>query len=309
MKFVTFNTKSILVIFAILFTITLTFANSNAVESTIKTENNSQLKNKIKSNSVLKMKSQSKLTLKKKKYSLTAPPGGIKDLTEPLNIPLTQDYKSVTQPNPAQSSATQANPAQNSATQANPAQNSAKPTIPPKVGATKGTGDIIYNDWLKISSKGFRNHYNEIDMGYISDNIRIRLDSFDYRINDAYLKDDNAKNQPPNEELFWFRLSKDLVFYSSTKQDLNLLGGMKISEIVESEGEKKGEKGDYCFVITDAGNHDWQVCSEHENVRNMWYCKIQELRKETLPHYCSNVDNNNIKVIVKNVRKKLNLNL
>lgn len=287
MKFVTFNTKSLLVIFAILFTITLTCINSSEVASTIKTETNSQMKNKNKSNSLLKNKSTSKLTLKKKKYSMSNPPGASE--LNPTLTPTSTTAEPKTLKTPAPTT---------------PTVTATKPAQPAKVQATKGTGDILLNDWLQIASKGFHNHYNEIDMGFHGDNIRIKTDHYDFRINDAHAKDKNPQNQPPSEELFWFRLTKDLVFYSNTKHDLNLLGGMKISEIVDSEGEKRGEKGDHCFVITDMGNHDWQICSEHELVRNTWYCKIQELRKEPKPEYCNALNpDDNTKVIIKNVRK------
>ena len=280
MKFVTFNTKSILVIFAILFTITITFINSSEVVSSIKTNN--QIKNK----SLLKYKSHSKLTLHKK-FSMFAPPGSVMDLNPELNKPTppTVPVPEVKVPETAPVVVK-------------------KPAAPKVVRATKGTGDVLMNDWLSISSKGFHNNYSEIDMGFHGDNIKIKTDSFDFRINDAFGKDKNPVNQPPTEELFWFRLTKDLFFYSNTRSDLNLLGGMKITEIVESDEDKKGPNGEHCFVITDSANHDWQVCSVHELVRNTYFCKIQELRKEPSPHYCHGMDGvDNIKIIVKNVSK------
>jgi hypothetical protein len=77
---------------------------------------------------------------------------------------------------------------------------------------------------------------------------------------------------------------------------------MKITDIVESDEDKRGPNGEHCFVITDNANHDWQVCSVHELVRNTYFCKIQELRKEQQPHYCHGTDGiDNVKVIVKNV--------
>ena len=287
MKFVTINTKSLLVIFTILFTITITFINSNNAESTIKT--NSQIKTK--SQSLLKNKSHSKLRLQKKKFSMTAPPGSSMDLnpnikpepTVPAPAPKTPAAK-VPETTPVVA---------------------AKPVVPVVVKATKGTGDVLMNDWLSISSKGFNNHYAEIDMGFHGNNIRIKTDSSDFRINDAFGKDKNPQNMPPSEEMFWFRLTKDLFFYSSTKHDLNLLGGMKITDIVDSEQDKRGPNGEHCFVVTDSGNHDWQVCSVHELVRNTYFCKIQELRKEPSPHYCnSNNGEDNVKIVVKNVSKK-----
>jgi len=293
MKFVNLNSKYLLVIITILVSINLTYINSSEVVSTIKT--NTLLKNKSTTKNASKslIRNKSILTLHKKNYSFSEAPGTT-DLNPNISL------------NPV--SAGQLNKVGNLKT--------SKPIDVPQnkkttdviktpvkvVDATKGTGDVLLNDWLMISSKGFINHYNEIDMGFHGDNIKIKTDSFDYRVNDAFSKDSNPENQPLEKKLFWFRLTKDLIFYSSTKHDLNLLGGMSIHEIVESESEKRGPNGDHCFVITDKSNHDWQVCSEHEKVRNTWFCKIQELRKENLPHYCGTNGIEDVKIIIKNVK-------
>lgn len=334
MKFINLNKKSTLIILAIILTINLSFIISNENVSSVSTQTKSEIKsnteakiktdskmkntntnkssntnknlNTLKSN--LKTKSKSKISSKKKTYSFQNPPGSTG--AEPLN-PKTPTFtgrppKSPQVPNPEPPKLiTPAPPKGQTQTTATgtPKGTGAIPQ-PPVIRPTKGQGDVILNDWLKISSKTFHNRYGEIDMGYHGDNISIRTDSYEFRINDAFGKDKNKDNQPPNEELFWFRMTKDLIFYSSTKHDLNLLGGMRINEIVDAEGEKTATNGDYCFFIQDISKHDWEICSVHEKVRNGWFCKIQELRKETKPAYCYEDDENSkTKVIVKNVRK------
>ena len=283
MKFVTLNSKYLLVIITIVVSISLTYINSSEVVSTIKT--NTLLKNKstTKNSSKSLLRNKSKVTIQNKKYSLTAPPGNKITLNPvtPNQLANVKDILKTAKLIPNQTT-------------------SEKPTNP-VTDATKGQGDVLLNDWLMISSKGFNNHYPEIDMGIHGDNVKIKTDSFDYRVNDAFSKDTNPENQPPTKKLFWFRITKDLIFYSSTKHDLNLLGGMKIPDIIQSESDKRGPNGDHCFEITDKNNHDWQICSEHEKVRNTWFCKIQELRKENLPHYCGTNSFDDTKIIIKNV--------
>lgn len=278
MKFITFNFKTILVIFALISAIA--FISVNSSELTSKLKSNSQVKNLSKS--LLKTKTTSKLNSKAKKYSLTNPPGAKVDLNPEAKVTGAKDTQ---HPNVISS-----NP--NSSAQVK------------TVVATKGTGDVIFNDWFSISSADFHSHFEEIHMGEHGDNIRIRVDSYDFRINDAFSKDKNVDNQPPTEELFWFRITKEIIFYSSTKHDLNLLGSMKISDIVEYESDTMGSNGSHCFKIMDAGNHKWEVCSIHVSVRNTWFCKIQELRKDTLPAYCAGGSSTieNTKIVVKNVR-------
>jgi hypothetical protein len=296
--FITLNPKSIIVIITILFTFSLTFISSSEVESMIKT--NSQIKSS--SNSLLKIKSNSKLSLKKKKYSINAPPGADLNLNSQISQPAITSQASV----PSQGSAP--SPAASATTSTTTVNPSNKNSNIGKIQATKGNGDVIFNDWLQISSKSFHLQYNEIEMGFHGPNVKILTNSNDFRVNDAFAKDINSDNQPPSAELFWFRLTKDLIFYSSTKHDLNLLGGIKISEIIRSEPDKKGIEGEFCFQITDNGNRDWEICSVNQTIRNMWFCKIQELRKDTLPLYCQNDNdinkNDNTKVVIKNVKKK-----
>lgn len=272
MKFINLNTKTLLVIFAIIFTISVSFINSYKSHSRteLKMHNKNQSKNAIKARAHLHSRIKSKSKIHSRKYS-------------------SEEYEEVDPLNPAGSVKPTA---------------AGKPAKVPEVGATKGKGEVVLNDWFRVSSKSFRNKYNEIDMGHHGPAIKIRVDAFDFRINDAFGKDNNKDNQPAKEDEFWFRLTKDLVFYSSTKQDMNLLGGMRLEDIIEADGEKKNENNEYCFVIGDVSNHTWEVCSKNEKMRNEWFCKIETLRKiENKPEYCSTLDNSNTKIITKNVRK------
>ena len=300
MKFVTFNSKSIIAIIATLFIISLTFISSSEIKSMIKT--NTLIKNS--SNSLLKIKANSKLSLMKKKFSLEAPPGADLNLSPQISQPTNPSPAPVGAPAPAPVPAP-ADPAVPAAPVLNPSV-----TSPPagaqavtKINATKGNGDVIFNDWLQISSKSFHLQYNEIDMGFHGANVKIKTNSNDFRINDAFARDINTDNQPPSAELFWFRLTNDLIFYSSTKQDLNLLGGIKISDINSADGDKKGIDGEFCFeIVSKQGNTPWEICTHIKNVRDMWFCKIQELRKETQPLYCTNANGDSTtKIIIKNV--------
>jgi hypothetical protein len=171
-----------------------------------------------------------------------------------------------------------------------------------KILGSQSSVDIILNDWLMISSSTFKNSavFPEIFMGYISDNIKIRVDEADFRLNDAHEKDKNPNNQPSQNKLFWFRLSKEQIFYSSTKEDLNILGGHKIEHIVDALSLKKNEHGFYCFTIIDRSGHDWTICSTDENIRNKWFCQIQTLRKKPLEKYC-NGDSDDANIVYKNV--------
>jgi len=172
--------------------------------------------------------------------------------------------------------------------------------------------DNILNDWLMISSGTFRNSavFPEIHIGYMNPNIKIKFDNFDYRINDAHAKDlSDNENTPANNKLFWFRLTKNMIFYSSTKNDLNILGGNKIENIFNINILKQDFFGNFCFTIDDISGYDWKICTEIEKVRDKWLCALEKLKGKELENFCTdNYNNNNSNysnkenIVYKNVR-------
>lgn len=175
---------------------------------------------------------------------------------------------------------------------------------------------VILSNWLMISSRTFRNNkfFPDIFMGADIPNYKIKVDPYDYRLNDAFQKDNNKENSPANEKLFWFRLTKEHIFYSSTVSDLNILGGNKIDHIKNANALKKTPLGLFCFNMVDKAGHDWRLCSEDRLVRNKWYCQVQKLRGINVENYCNNHDEdgdndgdgdgngNNKNIIYKNVK-------
>ena len=271
MKFV--NTKSTIIIGVILVIIALSFSltsssevvskASSSTESSIK----SKVHNKSKSNAQSHLKLQSKV-YKEKFYSLDTPPGS----------PARSSAKSAAAP----------------VVKSTPAEK--EEIIKPKEADPNDPKAIILNDWLMVSSRTFKNNnvFPEIFTGFMNTNVRIRTDGYDFRINDAHEKDKNEQNNPEHQKHFWFRLTTEMIFYSSTKEDLNILGGNKIAHIIHTAILKRHDLGYYCFSINDKSEHDWKICSEIEKTRNLWYCTIQKLRGQKLEKFCLGKDDDNI---------------
>lgn len=275
MKFV--NTKSTIILCLILVIIALSicFSSTSEVVSKAGSESKSSIKlklqNKSKTTAKEKLKSQMKVR-KEKVYSLDAPPGA-----------------------PAPPSAKAQEPI------------SKKQEIKQNNENEKEKKDILLNDWLMVASATFKNRavFPEINTGYMNMSVRIRTDNYDFRLNDAHKKDDNENNNPDQEKHFWFRLTKETIYYSSTKEDLNILGGNKISHITNAAVLKRHELGYHCFSINDRSRHDWKICSEIEKTRNLWYCTIQKLRGQKLEKFClgdgkkddANIVYKNVKII------------
>jgi len=267
MKFVISKQLFLIVSLIVIVGLSIKIVNTTELSSTTNTQTEATLKIKAQSKAKASIKSQIKVKSKtraQKSYSYAAPPGA----TPP-------------------------------AKKEEPASNG------DKKGAKSPTKDILLSDWLLISSPTFKNPalFPEIMTEFSLPNVRIKTDGHEYRINDAHSKDKNKENSPAHNKLFWFRLSKKLIYYSSTKEDLNILGGNKIEHIVDAASMKINALGFYCFSIREKSGHDWNICSENEKTRNKWYCKIQELRGQELDKTCDGAPEVDANVIIKNVFK------
>jgi hypothetical protein len=152
----------------------------------------------------------------------------------------------------------------------------------PKVddpSSVKGEVTKILEDWLMISSDAFSDKGKFPDV-YVADNkkpLKINLDSMKFRVNDAHKKiKDQKGNLPHDKNCFWFRLSGLNLYYSSTKTDYNILGAVKIADVVgviTLEGEHTGYE---CFIVKDNFDTEWKICSASKEKRNLWVCTIEE---------------------------------
>lgn len=286
MKFV--NTKSTILIGTILVIIALSMSLTSSSEvvsmatSSSEASVKSKLQGKSKSTAKAQLKSQSRVR-KEKVYSFQTPPGA----------PAPPSAKANAAPAPAPAS-------KKENTKENAKENAVKPTA---------GQEIILNDWLMVASATFKSSavFPEIFTGYMNTNVRIRTDSYDFRLNDAHKKDANENNNPEQEKHFWFRLTKEMIFYSSTKEDLNILGGNKISHITHAATLKRHDLGYYCFSINDRSGHDWKICSELEKTRNTWYCEVQKLRGQKLEKFCLGTEGDDANIVYKNVNIAINI--
>lgn len=160
-----------------------------------------------------------------------------------------------------------------------------------KTDNQKGKGKIQFlSNWLKISSKQFKNPKSHPEINSWNDErIKINSDFADFRLNDAYKRNESPQIEPKEERDFWFRLRNEQIYYSNTKDDLNILGEMRFSLMMEITSMDKGEDG-FCFTVTDSSsfNEEWRLCSNEEKIRNTWVCALQKVTEKPLADYCDN---------------------
>lgn len=153
------------------------------------------------------------------------------------------------------------------------------------------------SDFLYIASNTFRDQarYPQIRLptGEFSG---MNLNEYDFRINDAYVKapeKSSEKDVGPSKMHYFFRLIKHHLYYSPTKQDMNVLGEINIKSIKEIgqvqnmiyEGKSLSL---YCITLQDYDSASYRICSEEEDVKNKWDCKIRLELNFTASSYCFN---------------------
>ena len=150
------------------------------------------------------------------------------------------------------------------------------------------------DNWLKISSKIFKNPALHPEINYDGENyVSVKADFADFRLNDAYKKNESPEIEPKEERDFWFRLRKNNIYYSNTKDDLNILGEMRFEEMDEVTS----------IEVTTNNNEEWKMCSNEQKIRNTWVCSIQSAAKKPLSGFCDFDPDINTKIIIKNLNK------
>lgn len=134
--------------------------------------------------------------------------------------------------------------------------------------------DILMTDYMKISSPQFKNTKKfpplELPDGKT---VKIKIDSQYYRIND-FAKGPNA---PPSNKHFWFRMSGRNLYYSTNKEDINVLGSIRIKSMSDVEPKKPYDDDHFCFKVLDSNNDKWKLCPPDYKRKKAWVCAIRKV--------------------------------
>lgn len=161
--------------------------------------------------------------------------------------------------------------------------------VPP----TPDSNNVLYQNWLKISSYDFRNKEKYPDLILQDGSAQsILLDQQNFRINDInkdlpdFVESSNnatsaGNNTSANAKTkydFWFTLSGTHIYYSSSKSDTNVLGAISLLDILDAEYQTiVGTAGvyEYCFYVTDEDRIKYSLCADNDLDRIKWVCQIK----------------------------------
>lgn len=137
---------------------------------------------------------------------------------------------------------------------------------------------VLRNGWLKVSTSMFRktNKFPSIVLPNGKE-IKIKVDKRYFRINEAYRRGSASALFPPRKRYFWFRLSGKHLYYSMTKNDMNILGDVTVKNIITSYASQSSNNEMNCFKVVDREDRNFKLCAENEDLRGQWVCTIKDM--------------------------------
>jgi carbonic anhydrase len=162
--------------------------------------------------------------------------------------------------------------------------------------------------WLKISSNVFKDlvKFPAIDIN--GKKFNIKTDNLKFRINTMYDPEKKGDEFPKSNLDFYFRLVKNLIYYTISKNDINMLSSITIASIEEKSLFLPGQELDgLCFTILDKENFNWDLCANDKNTADSFICRIktslgisciEKILNSTNTNNNTNNDNNNNKTSI-----------
>lgn len=130
--------------------------------------------------------------------------------------------------------------------------------------------------WLKISSQEFRNVLKFPTLEINGKKFTVKIDKRFFRINSLYDPKKKGADEPKSHLDFYFRLVKNLLYYTVSKKDVNMLGSIEIVAVEPKTLFLPGQSADgLCFTVKDTLNGVWDICADDKKTADNFICKIK----------------------------------
>jgi carbonic anhydrase len=143
--------------------------------------------------------------------------------------------------------------------------------------SSSGTNNAPPEGWVAISSTSFRNK-RKFPPIVLPDGkeVMIKVDTEYFRLNDLFIEDKKTDpSSPPWERFFYFRLSGAHIYYSMTKNDVNIVGTVALDNLNKISKDEDSTR--FCFWIDEAERSEWKLCTQTYEERLKWMCAINKL--------------------------------
>ena len=130
--------------------------------------------------------------------------------------------------------------------------------------------------WLKIRSEELKNKDKFPLIEINGKKEKLRTDDSYFRINEGFNSSNKGENEASKSETdFYFKLTQNLLYFSGSKKDTNIIGSIEIKMLKESNFVLNKEKKDsLCFSLIDSNLMKWDLCASESEIKNKWTCKI-----------------------------------
>jgi len=136
---------------------------------------------------------------------------------------------------------------------------------------------LLHEGWLKVSSSDLKKThiYSRLILPDWRQHEIVTERNF-FRVNLAYNPFNRGIESPPGPFYFYTRLSNRNLFYSPSKDSINVLASLQISEVRDAYELPDFARQDQCFEVNDAQKRVWTLCAETVIKRNEWVCILRE---------------------------------
>jgi carbonic anhydrase len=129
--------------------------------------------------------------------------------------------------------------------------------------------------WLKISSKEFSNRNKFPSLEVEGKKFNVKSDDRNFRINNIYDEKNKSNDLPQSNIDFYFRLVKNLIYYTVCKDDVNIIGTIDVVSVKPKSFFLPGQENESCFTVTDSQNIEWDLYAQDLKTRDDWICKLR----------------------------------
>ena len=145
------------------------------------------------------------------------------------------------------------------------------------VPSTNSTDPAVMSaeGWMKISSPEFRNPNKFPALEINGNKFHVKTDTRNFRINFIYDPKKKGEEFPKTNIDFYFRLVKNLIYYTVSKNDVNMIGTIEAVSIKPKSMFLPGqESDDLCFTVSDQ-DFSWDICADDKKTADTFLCKIR----------------------------------
>lgn len=144
------------------------------------------------------------------------------------------------------------------------------------------------SDWFTISSVSFlnTNKYPKTKISSPSKDKQNKDQSLSYeRVN----TDSPAAlaQGAPSANAFWFRVRGNYLYYTQTKEDINVMDAIYIKEVKDDPSLSDiSKRTATCINVTDYSSNNWLICATNQDTKKKWLCSLEKYLNQEGSVYC-----------------------